>query len=107
MFDATELSGVTSQLSFDVRLPDLPPDYYWLGGMNAFLECSNVGLWKRWLGYRALQILFDDEFNRLEFDLPQDAVSALGNASAECQFMLELATNPAYGPFAIDNGGFF
>lgn len=105
-FAASELASVTSTIAFDVRIPDLPSDYYWLGGLNFFLDCPNVGLWNRWVGYQALQILYDDEFNTVQFELPNDVMSALTNSVAECRVAIEFSSNPQFGGFIVDNGGF-
>ena len=105
-FSATELSSVTSTIAFDVRIPDLPPDYYWLGGLNFFVDCPNVGLWNRWVGYQALQILYDDEFNSVLFELPPEITDALQETDAVCKLALEFSSNPQFGGFIVDNGGF-
>lgn len=106
VFATTELVGVTNMLSFDVHIPDLPPDYYWLGQMNVFIDCPSAGLWNAYVGYQPLQILFDDEFNHLEYMLPDHVVDVLLGNFNDCRLALELSTNPAFGPFVIDNGGF-
>jgi hypothetical protein len=105
-FTASELAGVTSTMAFDVHIPELPPDFYWLGGLNLFVDCPNVGLWNRWVGYQALQILFDDQFNTVQFELPQDVTGALTHPVAECRVALEFSSNPQFGGFIVDNGGF-
>lgn len=55
---------------------------------------------------RSNGILHDDEFNRIEYDLPMHVVSALQGNFTDCQFSLEVSANPAFGPFVLDNGGF-
>ncbi len=58
------------------------------------------------MGYQALQILYDDEFNTVLFSLPQDALSSLSDPTAQCQVALEFSSNPQFGEFIVDNGGF-
>lgn len=106
VFATTELAGVTNVLSFDVHIPDLPADFYWLGQMNAFVDCPSAGLWNTFVGHQPLQILFDDEFNRVEYMLPDSVVDVLAGDYDDCRIALELSTDPAFGPFVIDNGGF-
>lgn len=101
-----KLSGVTSQFALDVFVPSIPPDYHWLGSLNAFVECPSVGLYKTFLGYRALQILHESTFNRVTFDLGAPVLAALQGPAQNCRFMFEIAQNPAYGPLARDRGGF-
>lgn len=105
-FAAQELVGVTSRLGFDVRIPELPADFYWLGHMNAYVECPSVGLYRTYLGYHALQILYAGAFNRVEFSVPSDVVSALQGGAEGCRFRLGFAANTLFGPMIIDNGGF-
>lgn len=105
-FAVSELESVSSQFAFDLRIPDLPTDYYWFGGTNLFFDCPNVGLWNQWAGYRALQILFEGQFNQLLFDLPSSVQAAQNDPGAVCQIALEFSTNPSFGGMVIDNGGF-
>jgi|GEM_PF-2045815 len=105
-FSTAELQGVTSQLAVDIRIPDLPADYYWLGQLNAYLSCPKVGLYGEYLGYQALQILFDDEYNQVVFDLSSRALTALQNSEALCTLAFEITSSQSYGPFVLDNAGF-
>src|SRR5690606_5245484 len=85
VFATTELAGVTNVLSFDVHIPDLPADFYWLGQMNAFVDCPSAGLWNTFVGHQPLQILFDDEFNRVEYMLPDSVVDVLAGDYDDCR----------------------
>jgi len=105
-FSTTELEGITSNLAFDIFVPDLPADFYWMGGMNAYVECPSAGLWRTWLGYHALQILFDNEYNRIEFRLPPHVVSVLNGNHSDCRWGLDFSTNPIFGGLLVDGGGF-
>jgi hypothetical protein len=105
-FSTNELVGVSNKLSFDVHIPDLPAHYDWLGQLNVFLDCPQAGLWNTFLGHQPLQILFDDEFNRIEFDLTDDLVAVFAGEYDECRFALEFSTNAEFGPFVVDRGGF-
>lgn len=105
-FSTSELSFVSDTLAVQVGIPELPTDFYWLGGMNAFLTCPEVGFHNRWLGHQALQILFDGEFNQLLFDLSGDIIAVLTGPPVACQLSFEIYSNPAFGPFILDQGGF-
>lgn len=105
-FAANELQGITQRLSFDVHVPELSPDYYWFGGMNVLLQCPSAGLWNTFVGHRELQILFDDEFNRVEFELPPYIHQILSGGSQDCSFTIEFSTSAASGPLLVDRGGF-
>lgn len=105
-FSTSELSGITNRLGFDVFIPDLPPSFYWLGYMNAFIECPSANLWRTYVGHQPLQILFDDEYNRVEFDLSSHVVGVLNGNYDDCKVSLDFVTNTAFGDFIIDNGGF-
>jgi hypothetical protein len=105
-FATTELAGVTDRLSFDIFIPDLPPDYYWFGGLNAFAECPSASMWKTFVGHQPLQILFDNEYNRIEFALPPHVVSVLEGDYSDCRFELEFSTSGLFDPILVDRGGF-
>lgn len=105
-FSASELQGVTNTLVLDVYVPSLSQDYYWLGGLNAFVECPATGLYRTFLGYRALQILHEENFNQLIFGLPDHVVEQLSGTGRDCQFSFEVSHNAAYATLAFDRGGF-
>lgn len=105
-FSTSELTGVSDTMAFDVYIPDLPADFYWLGGMNLFIDCPAAGLWNTWVGYQALQILFDGEFNRVTYPLSPEVANVLQQPSVQCRVALEISSNPAFGGFILDNGGF-
>jgi len=105
-FDTFELEDVNARLSFDVRIPDLPAGYSWVGDMNVFIDCPSINLHHLFVGHKALQILFEAEFNRVEFPLAPAVVAALGGAADECSFTVGVASNQTIGPLVIDRGGF-
>jgi hypothetical protein len=105
-FAASELTGVTSRLSLDVRIPDLPANYSWFGDMDVFVECPSVSLWNTYVGHQPLQILFENEFNRVEFNVPANVRAALTGPARDCSFKIGIASNQSYGPLVLDRGGF-
>jgi hypothetical protein len=105
-FQADELVDVSSRLALDVLVPELPAGASWLGGLGLLVDCPEANLHNRWVGYHALQFLFGDEFNRLEYSLPPDVVTILGTPGNECRFAFELTSNPSFGSFVLDGGGF-
>jgi hypothetical protein len=105
-FSSQDLMSVTDLLSIEVFIPDLPADFGWVGYLNAFLECPSAGLWNTYLGGQALQILFDDEFNRLEFELSADVMTVLQGDYDDCRFKFDIASNTAFSPFVLDGAGF-
>lgn len=105
-FDTFELEDVNARLSFDVRIPDLPAGYSWVGDMNVFVDCPSVNLHDLFVGHKALQILFESEFNRVEFALAPAVVAALAGSADECSFTIGLASSQTVAPIVIDRGGF-
>ena len=74
--------------------------------MNAFLDCPSAGLYRRWLGYHALQFLESGAYNRIEFPLAPEAIAALQGTHSDCRFSFEIASDPVLGGFILDAGGF-
>lgn len=105
-FDTADLVGVTSRLSFDVHIPDLPADYYYYGTMGVFLECPSAEVWSAYIGHQSLHILFDDEYNRVEFEVPPHALAALQGSYNDCRFFFDFERNENFGPVILDRGGF-
>ena len=106
-FQAAELAGAGRHFSVDVFVPELSQDYHWLGGLNAYVECPASGLYRTFLGYRALQILTERSFNRVTFELPESVVTQLSTQGSACRFRFEVTQNTGYFPLALDNGGFY
>lgn len=101
-----ELEEVSNRLAMDVLVPVDPTGSAWLGGLGLLVDCPDAGLHDRWVGYHALQFLFGGEFNRLEYALPPDVVAALQTPELSCQLSFELTSNPSFGTFVLDGGGF-
>ncbi len=45
-FSTNNLTNVTSRLNLDIYIPELPPDPYWVGYVQAYLECPSANLYK-------------------------------------------------------------
>jgi len=74
--------------------------------MNLFVECPSAGLWQTFLGYQPLQILFDGEYNRSEYTIPQHVQDVLNGDFDDCKFIIDVSSNSAYTPILLDGGGF-
>src|SRR5690606_40380544 len=98
-------SAVSSRFAVEVLIPETPPATYWVGGLGLLVDCPSAGLYDRWIGYHALQFLDEGDFNRLEFDLPEEVVGVL-DGDHTCRVALALTANPAVGTFVLDGGGF-
>jgi hypothetical protein len=105
-FASASLTGVTDRFGLDVFVPSLSADFYWFGHLNAFVECPSVGLYKTFIGNRPLQILHEQAFNRVEFNLSDQVMNALQGGATDCRFSFDVSQNENYGPLAFDNGGF-
>lgn len=105
-FNTNDLVGVSDRIGFDIYIPDLPPDYYWFGQLNVFFTCPTANLHNAYVGHQPLQVLFDDEFNRVVFDLPSHVADVLQTENQLCRAALDFSFNPSFGSVIVDNGGF-
>jgi len=105
-FTAAEASAATSLLHLDVHVPDLPPDPYWVGAVQLYLECPSLNLYNQYAGQENLYPSFDDEFNSLRFELPSHLLAALHGGASDCRVKFAVSMNPAWGELHLDRGGF-
>lgn len=105
-FETSELSSIGDRFSIDVFIPELPADYFWFGTMWIFLDCPSAGLMGAYIGHQPLHVLFDGEYNRLEFELPEHVVNALQGNYDGCRFFLDFAMDSSLGSIVLDRGGF-
>lgn len=105
-FATSELSGVTSTLSVDVRIEEPPASPHWLGDIQAFFHCPSAGIHSAHLGWHSLGSVFFNEFNGVEFELPDQVTQALQASHSGCQFFIDVGGNPMPEGYILDNMGF-
>lgn len=77
------------------------------GNLSLFASCPSAGLGTAFLGGHSLHILFDGEFNRLDFDVPTSVLDAFESDADDCHFEIKIVSDAAFAPLIIDNGGFY
>ncbi|MDF3071614.1 MAG: hypothetical protein K0R38_7215 [Polyangiaceae bacterium] len=95
----SQLSGVTSQLALDVRLPATAA---W-GDLRLIVRAPSKGIWYGDLGAKPLSALASGAYRTVTFDVPPAIRAALESQPSD--FTLEIAVNaPGFSaPVAFDN----
>lgn len=106
LFDTAELSGVSSQMSIDVYVPDPQPNPWWVGDLHLRLTCPSADVYDAFIGQRSLTNLFDGEFNQLSFDLSDTVAGVLSSSHTDCWWSIVLNVNNGSGDFVFDRFGF-
>lgn len=101
-----EAAHATILLHLGVYVPELPPDPYWVGAVQAYLECPSAAVYNQYIGQESLYPSFDEEFNSLLFSVPAGLVAVLQGGAADCKVKFAVSMNPAWGELRFDRGGF-
>lgn len=105
-FTPSELKYVSSVVSLDIYVPNPQPNEYWVGSVGLGLNCPDRGIYSMNLGSADLTYMFREEFNNVQFTLPNEALAALRYGVGECSFSIYLNVNNGAGTFLLDNMGF-
>lgn len=105
-FTPSELKYVSSVVSLDIYVPNPQPNDYWVGSVGLGLNCPDRGINSMNLGSADLTHMFREEFNNVQFTLPNEALAALRYGVGECSFSIYLNVNNGAGTFLLDNMGF-
>lgn len=98
----TTLSGVSDEISVDVRVPATPG---W-GSLALQLNAPSVGLWSQWIGQVSLAGLAPGSFHRLTFSVPANVRTALAGSYSDLVVQLILNVPTSSSPYLIDNLSF-
>ncbi|HEY5959068.1 MAG TPA: hypothetical protein VIV60_21065 [Polyangiaceae bacterium] len=106
-FTNTEAGPVKRNLAMSVYIPRPQPNPYWTGEVQVSLTCPSRGLNDAWVGGVPLTHLFESEYNRLVFKLPDNVFNALnGRTYSDCRASIALNVANGAGTFVFDNMGF-
>ena len=105
-FTPSELDYVSNTISMDVYVPNPQPNDYWVGDISMTLNCPDSDINSLYLGRVDLTHMFREEYNNVQFSLPDEAVAALRYGVGECSFSIYLNVNNGAGMFLFDNMGF-
>jgi len=97
------IGPVDAQVSFDVRMPDVPANPYWGGAIQLLLDAPSIGLWSANLGTAQLTGLPSGEFSKLTFQVPENVRALLSQNYSDLRFKLAFSVPPNAGVFYIDN----
>lgn len=93
-------------LRVDLWVPSNQPNPTFFGSMAAIVSIPSAGISSANLGSRALTPLAQNQFNALEFNLPNNVRQALDGNHADVSLRLVLSVNSGSGPWYIDNVNF-
>lgn len=105
-FMPSELEYISNTIALDVYVPNPQPNDYWVGNVGLGLDCPDGGFGLMFLGNVELTHMFREEFNSVQFLLPNEAVAALRYGIGECSFSIYMNVNNGAGLFLLDNMGF-
>lgn len=105
-FALSELKFVSNIISLDVYVPNPQPNDYWVGDIGLNLSCPDLGINSMYLGNVNLTHMFREEFNNIQFTIPEEVVMNLRYGIGECSFSIYLNVNNGAGTFLLDNMGF-
>jgi len=100
----TTLSGVTSTVAFDVRLPTTQPNPTYYGTLELHVNLPSKGVYDSFVGYKLLQPPFPKgSFQTVEFAIPAWIASKLTSSYSDLswKFLLSLPANN--GGINLDN----
>jgi DNA-binding protein YbaB len=90
-------------LRFDLWLPSNQPNPAFFGSVAAIISIPSANISSANLGSRALTPLTQNQFNTLEFTLPDNVRQALDGDHGDVKLRLVLSVNSGSGPWYLDN----
>jgi hypothetical protein len=102
-FTPSEIKDLSNIIALDVYIPNPQPNEFWIGDINLTLSCPDNGIYSMNLGSINLTHMFREEYNTIQFLLPNEAVTALSYGINECFFSIYLNVNNGAGLFLLDN----
>lgn len=105
-FSASDVEGLSNQLSLDLYLSDPQPNPWWVGDVQLYASCPSAGVYDHWIGYESLTNLFLEEFNQLEFTVPSQVIQAWSGSAPDCTVSVAINVNQGAGKIIIDRLGF-
>lgn len=105
-FVPSELEYISNVISLDVYVPNPQPNDYWVGDIGLSLSCPDNGIYSMHLGRADLTHMFREEYNNVQFTMPNEAIAVLRDGVGKCSFSIYLNVNNGAGTFLLDNMGF-
>lgn len=87
-------------------MPNSQPNEYWVGDIGLSLSCPDNEIYSMHLGSADLTHMFREEYNNVQFTIPNEAIAVLRDGAGECSFSIYLNVNNGAGTFLLDNMGF-
>lgn len=98
------LSGVESQLEFDLWMPRSQPNPYWLGAAQLYVSIPSLSVYNVYLGQKELTGLPLTNWDTLSYSIPTDLVAKLKGRYADATFTIALnVPADATGTYQLDN----
>ncbi len=97
------LGPVDAEISFDLRLPDVPANPYWGGAVQLVLDAPSLGMWSHHLGTAQLTGLPPGQFSTLGFPVSETVRGLLLENYSDLRFRLVWSVPSNAGVFQLDN----
>lgn len=100
-FSGEDIAG-SSTMAVDVFIPTSPPNPYWIGDLQASVNCPADGVYNAYLGRQAFTGKTLGQYHTLTFSV-SSTVEAAMTSSDDCTVQLNLNAPAGGSPFLFDN----
>jgi hypothetical protein len=98
------LSGVTSTLALDFAMPSTPPNPFWLGTLQLFVNIPSQGIFNVSIGQTDLSTLPLGSYQTVQYTVPANVLTALRGTYSDLQFILTVnVPSSTTATYLIDN----
>jgi hypothetical protein len=105
---ATEaLPSSVSQVSFDLRIPVVQPNPYWIGAAQMFATIRSANVHNEYFGQVELTGLPRGYYTTLTFTIPYRVRAAMATNRQDVSLKIVLNINGNTPPYFLDNLRFF
>jgi hypothetical protein len=103
-FKNTETGTVANTLRVDVFVPEPQPNTYWVGDLQASVNCPSLGLNSRHLGISLLTTLPRGQWSTVRMPILEEIADPLRTRTySDCTLKLMLNVSSNAGRFVLDN----
>ncbi len=102
LFSTAELAS-GNHLAFDVQLPDIQQNPYWLGDAQLLLSIPSAGIYNAWIGIASFSGLTTGEWHTLTMDTPAYIQAALATPAHDAQLHIGYNSGNCLAPALLDN----
>ncbi len=100
---ANDGSTPPTVVGYDVRIPQDQLNQWWLGNTELYINAPSVGIWGQYLGHREFQGFPREQFQRVEFAIPQWMQTALHGNYNDLTFTIVINVTEGNGTYYLDH----